>query len=213
MECRVFDLGLADHLQVYQQQKQFVQNVLKDGRGCLLFCEHPAVFTLGRNGSEDFFLQGPRDNIRVKEIPIVRIDRGGEVTFHGPGQLVAYPIFPLASSSRDLKIFLRKLEEVVIDLLKDFGIVANRQNGFTGVWVGSKKIASLGIGVKKWVSYHGLGLNVNTDLNYFSMIKPCGLNVEMTSMAQELGAPVDMAEVKTKLVGSFRKEFSLKILS
>lgn len=212
MECRVLDLGLIDYSLAYAKQKEAIQSVLKDGQARLLFCEHPAIFTLGRNGSEDFFLRDLSD-IRFKKIPVVRIDRGGEVTFHGPGQLIAYPIFPLADSSRDLKVFLRKLEEVVIDLLKDFGIVANRQNGFTGVWVGPKKIASLGIGVKKWISYHGLGLNVNTDLSFFSMIRPCGLNVEMTSMAKELGSPVDTAKVKAKLIGSFKREFSLRILS
>jgi len=212
MKCHVVDLGLIDFDSAHEIQKEFVAKVLEDSESRLLFCEHPNVFTIGRIGSEEFFLDRP-EHIRQKKIPILRIDRGGEVTFHGSGQVVAYPIFNLSPSSKDLKKFLWKLEEVVIDLLRDFGIVANRKNGFTGVWVGSKKIASLGIGVKKWVTYHGLGLNVNTDLTFFSMIKPCGLDVEMTSMAKELGSLVDCEKVKKQLIECFKKEFSLEILS
>lgn len=212
MKCHITDLGLIDFSSAHEIQKKFVAATLNDTESRLILCEHPSVFTIGRIGSEDFFLDHLED-IRKKKISVLRIDRGGEVTFHGPGQVIAYPIFNLNLSSKDLKIFLRKLEDVLIDLLRVFGIVANRQNGFTGVWVGKKKIASLGIGVKKWVTYHGLGLNVNTDLKFFSMIKPCGLDVEMTSMAKELGESVDIQKVKEQLVECFKKEFLLEILS
>jgi len=212
MKCHVINLGLVDFAQAYQFQKKILQDVLQDTHSRLLICEHPAVFTMGRSADEKFLLVS-QDELRQKGIAVVRIDRGGEVTFHGPGQLVAYPIFNLSDSTKDLKIFLRKLEEVVIDLLKYFGIVANRQNGYTGVWVQEKKIASMGIGVKKWVSFHGIGLNVNTDLSFFSMIKPCGLDVAMTSMERELGHRVDYAKVKGQLIQSFTKEFELEILS
>lgn len=211
MKCHIIDLGLIDFSAAYQLQKQIIREVLEDTHSRLLICEHNPIFTLGRMGREEFFLDLP-DKIRQRKIPIIRIDRGGEVTFHGPGQIIAYPIFNLNNSSKDLKIFLRKLEEVVIDLLKYFGIVASRQNGYTGAWVGQRKIASLGIGVKKWVTYHGMGLNVNTDLSFFSMIKPCGLDVQMTSMARELKVTVDCKEVKKELIESFKKEFKLEAL-
>ncbi|MCX5681025.1 MAG: lipoyl(octanoyl) transferase LipB, partial [Candidatus Omnitrophica bacterium] len=144
MKCHIIDLGVIDFSSAYQIQKQIVPKVLKDGHSRLLICEHNPVFTLGRRGREEFFLDHP-DKILEKKIPVIRIDRGGEVTFHGPGQIIAYPIFNLNDSSKDLKMFLRKLEDVVIDLLKYFGIVANRQKGYTGVWIGPKKVASLGI--------------------------------------------------------------------
>jgi len=212
MKCHIKDLGLIDFSEAYQVQKQIIQDVLHDANSRLLICEHPAVFTMGRIADEKFFLVDPKA-FSTKGIDVIRTDRGGEVTFHGPGQMIAYPIFNLSDSTKDLKIFLRKLEEVVIDLLKYFGIVANRQNGYTGVWVKEKKIASVGIGVKKWISYHGIGLNVNTDLSFFSMIKPCGLNVTMTSMAQERGHIVDYTTVKAKLIEAFIKEFKLEILN
>jgi lipoate-protein ligase B len=130
-------------------------------------------------------------------IDLLRIDRGGEVTLHAPGQLVIYPILRLERFHQDLKDYLLKLEELVIDLLRDFGIVANGLAGNRGVWVGERKIASIGIGVKRWVSFHGLALNVNTDLKLFTLIRPCGLTVEMTSLNQLLGREVDMGQLKT----------------
>jgi lipoate-protein ligase B len=211
MKCHILDLGLIDFSYAYHVQKEIVKEVLSDTHSRLVFCEHPAVFTMGRISDERFLLVD-RETLRQKNINLVRIDRGGEVTFHGPGQMVIYPIFNLQYSSKDLKIFLQKLEEVVIDLLRDFGIVANRQKGMTGVWVGEKKIASVGIGVKKWISYHGIGLNINTDLSFFSMIKPCGLDVTMTSMAHELGQTVDASEVKKRMIEAFKKEFKLEIV-
>ena len=211
MKCQLIDLGLIDFLDAYQFQQQTVTQVLNDACGRLIFCEHPAVLTMGRISDERFLLADPK-TLRRQKIELVRVDRGGEVTFHGPGQMIVYPILALQDSSRDLKIFLWKLEEVVIDLLRYFGIVANRQKGMTGVWVKEKKIASIGIGVKKWVSYHGIGLNVNTDLSLFSLIKPCGLDVVMTSLAQELGRPVDPLKVKEQMLGSFKKEFQLEMV-
>lgn len=208
MQCHVIDLGLTDFLSAHRFQQQTVANTLKEPQNTLILCEHHPVFTLGRMAHEDFFLLDPQ-MIRRQGTAIIRTDRGGEVTFHGPGQLIIYPVFFLPQSSRDLKKFLYKLEEVVIDLLKYFGIVANRLNGYTGVWVGERKIASVGIGVKKWVTYHGIGLNVNTDLRPFSLIKPCGLDVAMTSMKHELGFDVSLISVKEKAVQQFAKEFGL----
>ena len=210
MKCRIEDLGLVDYAQAHQLQLKTVEDVLRGGDNRLFLCQHPPTFTLGRIAREGFFLKNPQE-IRAQGMAVVRVDRGGEVTFHGPGQWVAYPIFDLARTRKDLKVFLQKLEEVVIDLLKNFGIVANRQKGYTGVWVGEKKIASVGIGVKKWVTYHGLAVNVTTDLKFFSMIKPCGLDVAMTSLAAELKRPVDDQLVKDQLIRSFERVFELEI--
>jgi lipoate-protein ligase B len=128
---------------------------------------------------------------------------------HAPGQLIIYPILNLTHFGKDLRFYLRQLEQVAIDLLGDFDIVANRFPGQTGVWIGEYKIASIGIGVRKWTSFHGLAINVSTDLKLFSMIKPCGLNVAMTSMSEASGKTIDMKEVKGKIVELFFKKFQL----
>ena len=139
------------------------------------------------------------------------IDRGGDITLHAPGQLVVYPILDLTNFGKDLRSYLRQLEQVAIDLLGDFDIVASRFSGQTGVWTGKKKIESIGIGVRKWISFHGLAVNVNTDLKLFSMIKPCGLDVEMTSMSQMNKKSIDIEEVKERIVASFCDNFNLNI--
>lgn len=201
------DLGLIDYEEALKVQKETVEEVINGGSPTLIFCEHPAVLTLGRLGSMTNILW-PLEKLAKKNIKVISIDRGGEVTLHCPGQLVVYPIINLSDYQRDLKKYLSSLEQVVIDLLHDFGIVAKRIDGQRGVWVGKKKIASVGIGVRKWVTYHGIAINVNTDLSLFSMIKPCGLNVQMTSMAKILGRPLALNEVKAKLFAQFHRFFS-----
>jgi len=140
----------------------------------------------------------------ASDIPVFAIERGGDVTYHGPGQLVAYPVFLLRESERDLHRYLRGLEETVLRTLADFHLAGTRRPGLTGVWTtdetGPRKLASIGVAVRKWVTLHGLALNVTTDLSRFAAIHPCGLDASvMTSMARELGHPVDFAEVKTAL--------------
>jgi len=205
---RIRDLGLMDYPSAYRIQKQTVAEVIGGSPPCLILCEHKPVFTLGRIATEEnFFLQ--QDEIARQGIDIQRTDRGGEVTFHGPGQLVAYPILDLNNYGRDLKVYLGKLEQVAIDLLRQFGILATLIEGQRGVWVGQRKIVSLGIGVRKWVSFHGLAVNVNTDLGFFTMIRPCGLNVQMTSVAQELGREMDVSAVKQRFIKVFSRHFHL----
>ncbi|HOD12432.1 MAG TPA: lipoyl(octanoyl) transferase LipB [Candidatus Omnitrophota bacterium] len=211
MQCHIIDLGLIDFLSAYHIQQQTVRKVLDERIPTVILCEHRPVFTLGRLAREGGSLLDP-GSIRQQGIDILRTDRGGDVTFHGPGQLIAYPIFFLKEPLRDLKRFLYKLEDVVIDLLKYFGIVANRLNGYTGVFVREKKIASIGIGVKKWVTYHGIGLNVSTDLSPFSLVKPCGLDVTMTSIARELKADASMDLVKQEILDQLAKKFDLKMM-
>ena len=203
---QVTNLGLIDYHKAYSLQKEAVENLLKGGPQVLFLCEHPTVITLGRLGKAGniFF---PKEELEKQDIEIVAIDRGGDVTLHAPGQLVAYPVFNLLRYGKDLHQFLYKLEQVAIDLLADFDIVANRISGRRGVWVKERKIASIGIGVRKWISFHGLGLNVNTDLNLFSMIKPCGLDVVMTSLRAIHKKDINMEEVKRKIVNCFERHF------
>ncbi len=208
MKLRIKDLGLIAYSEAYQMQKEHVEHVLNGQEQILLLCEHPAVLTLGRLTNEaHMFLS--ESELKTRGVDVQRIDRGGDITLHAPGQLVVYPILNLNNFGKDLHLYLRQLEEVAIDLLKDFDIVAHRFSSRTGVWVEERKIVSIGIGVRKWISFHGLALNVTTDLSLFSLIRPCGLDVSMTSLAQIKGSFVDMEDVKNKMVNHFCKNFKL----
>ncbi|MFQ5702564.1 MAG: lipoyl(octanoyl) transferase LipB [Gemmatimonadales bacterium] len=157
-------------------------------RDTLLLVEHPPVITLGRNFKETS-LPTPREELRNRGIEVFSIDRGGDVTFHGPGQLVGYPIYDLTEHRRDLHWFLRQLETALMRALSELGVRSERNEGYTGVWTADRKIASIGIHVKHWVTWHGFALNVLTDLSYFELMEPCGMaDVVMTSVARELGA-------------------------
>jgi lipoate-protein ligase B len=200
------DWGLMDYSLAYARQKDYVQNIIAGAADHLILCEHPAVLTLGRMTKPESLLYS-RQAIEARGVAIREVDRGGDVTLHAPGQLVVYPIFNLNNSQKDLKMYMVKLEQVAVDLLRDFGILAISIPGQRGVFVGADKIISIGIGVRKWVTYHGLGINVNTDLSLFDLIKPCGLNVRMTSMQKLKGREVPMGEVKAKVVEQVRKHF------
>lgn len=204
----VIDLGLIGYEEAYAFQKQCVDKVLNDADPFLLLCEHPAVLTKGRMTKNEHILLD-QHALQKRGVEVQNIDRGGDVTLHAPGQLVVYPIINLTDYGRDLKIYLRKLEDVAMGVLKRYGISPRREPGQTGVWVEEKKVVSLGIGVKRWVSFHGVGINVNTDLAHFSMIKPCGLNVEMNSMAHILGHPLEMKKIKETVVQEFLELFHL----
>jgi lipoyl(octanoyl) transferase len=205
---QIQDLGRISYQEAYQIQKETVNRVLKGGPQTVFLCEHPAVLTLGRMAKESHLLAS-REDLKKQKINVISIDRGGDITLHAPGQLVVYPILDLNGVGRDLRAYLRKLEQVAIDLLDGFGIVASRFLGQTGVWVDDKKIASLGIGVRRWISFHGLAININTDLNLFRLIKPCGLDVEMTSLSALKGQPLDMDEIKTRTLKSFQNVFKM----
>ena len=207
---KVKDLGLIDHSLAYGIQQQTLRDIREGDVNTLLCCEHPNVFTLGRLANENNILL-PKENIEQEGIKILRIDRGGEITFHGPGQLVVYPIFRLEDFGKDLKSYLRRLEQAAIDLLTHFDIVARRIEGQRGIWAGNKKIASIGIGVRKWISFHGMAVNVNCDLRFFAMIKPCGLDVQMTSMREMKGKEIPLAAVKETIVQCFCRNFGLQL--
>lgn len=211
MDIIVEDWGTIDYTTAYQRQRKLVDAVIGGESSRLVFCEHPAVLTLGRLFKQDSLLY-TKEEIAARGVSIEAVDRGGDITLHAPGQLVIYPILDLKHLDYNLKTYLEKLEQVAVDLLKDFGILAISIPGKRGVFVKADKITSIGIGVRKWVSYHGVGLNVNTDLSLFSLIKPCGLDVYMTSMAKLLGRPVDMMEVKSKWIEIFSNTFEVKVL-
>ncbi len=209
------DWGLIDHGAAVKRQRAVVQEVIAGGSQRLIFCEHPPVLTLGRMFKPESFLY-TREDILSRGISIVPVDRGGDVTLHAPGQLIVYVVADLNRYGRDLKVYLERLEQVAVDLLKDFDILAMSMPGRRGVFIptlrsGSsidrKKIISIGVGVRKWVTYHGLGINVNTDLSLFDLIKPCGLDVRMTSIAQLRGAPAVMDDVKEKFTRHFCRQF------
>ena len=200
------DCGCCDYLEAYARQKEHVDQVIQGASGVMMLCEHPSVLTLGRMADEQHILWSRRE-LQAKGVQVLPIDRGGEVTLHSPGQLVIYPILDLRQYKKDLKYYLYKLEEVGIDFLKRFDIEAARVPGKTGVWVGKEKIASIGIGVRKWVSFHGMALNINTDLTLYKMIRPCGLDVGMTSMQKIVGRDVEMASAKNIFVEVFQRHF------
>lgn len=216
------DWGRIGYLEAYQKQQDLVKRVISKEAGRLIFCEHPPVLTLGRMFTRESLLYTEED-IKSKGVEIVQVDRGGDITLHAPGQLVVYLILDLNLFERDLKAYLEKVEQVAVDLLKDFGILAVSIPGKRGVFVSTikagssfkkeDKITSIGIGVRRWVSYHGLGINVNTDLSLFSLIKPCGLDVRMTSMSKELGRPVDMTQVKASFKHIFSRVFNVGVKS
>jgi lipoate-protein ligase B len=168
----------------------------------LLFVEHPHVITLGRGGNESNVLAHT-------EVPVYRTSRGGDVTYHGPGQLVVYPIVDLKSKLRkDVHRYVRNLELSAIHILADFGLEGARRPPYTGVWIGDKKVAAIGVAVRRCITYHGMALNVNTDLSYFERIIPCGLTwAEVTSMERELGSRQSMTAVRQKFLHHFADLF------
>src|SRR6185503_16610666 len=199
MHWQVLDLGTQSYRDVWARQLELVDQRQKDlVPDTLLVVEHPHVFTLGRR-------RDARDNVLAPgDVEVIGIERGGDVTYHGPGQLVAYPIVLLRDGERDLHRFLRNLEEAVIRTCARFGLAADREPGKTGVWTGAgrtrKKLCSMGIACRRWVTFHGLALNVTTDLTYFQRINPCGFESNiMSSLAAQLG-DVQLEAARTALV-------------
>jgi lipoate-protein ligase B len=196
-------LGMVDYTAALELQNALVAARIRDAIGdTLLLLEHPHVYTLGR-GADASYLTGATGGV-----PIHRVSRGGQVTYHGPGQIVGYPIVKLAGAKRDVSRYLRKLEQVMIDSLGDYDIEAMRRDGMTGVWAGSRKIASIGVGIRRWVTMHGFALNVTTDLSYFDAIVPCGIEgCRMTSIAA-LGNPqATVAETSDTVERAFAAAF------
>lgn len=196
---QVLDLGTADYREVWRKQLELVEaRQIGQAPDTLVVVEHPHVFTLGRRRDAQQNVLAPGD------VPVIEIERGGDVTYHGPGQLVAYPIVLLEGEERDLHQFLRNLEEAVIRTCARVGVTADREPGKTGVWtttpLGRKKLCSMGIACRKWVTFHGLALNVHTDLSYFARINPCGFEASVMTSLDKLVEQVSYAEVRDALV-------------
>lgn len=199
----LLDLGLRNYGEVWSLQRKLVElRGRKAIPDTLILVEHPHVFTVGKAVAGDV-------PATIDSVPVFRIERGGQWTYHGPGQLVGYPILDLGARQRDIHGFLQNIEETVIRTLRRFDIAGERQEQ-TGVWVGRKKIASIGAAIRNWVSFHGFALNVNTDLNYFQLISPCGFpSSTMTSMQALLGRAADFPLVKNEVVKNFEETFEL----
>ncbi|HEX3528171.1 MAG TPA: lipoyl(octanoyl) transferase LipB [Thermoanaerobaculia bacterium] len=199
-------LGRVPYRQALERQHA-IRDAVKKGEGLehLLLLEHPHVYTLGRNATAADILAGP-DWLAARGVEVADCDRGGQVTYHGPGQLVGYPIVNLSPDRRDVRRYVRDLQEVLIRTLADYGVTAERRDGqaFIGVWAGDDKIASIGVHLSRWITTHGFALNVTTDLSYFAGIIPCGLKgIGMTSIERLTGKSPDLAEVAAVCAGHF----------
>jgi len=203
---RYIDLGLSDYKEAYKAQCEIRDNIAKGVcENTLIITEHRSVITIGRKGSRGNLF---RTNEFLADLGIeaLDVDRGGDITYHGPGQLVAYLIYKLENEARDIHGFLRFLEKVGINFLSKYGVEAGTVPGARGVWVNGAKICSIGIGVKKWVAYHGMAININPDLTPFSFIKPCGIQgVKITSLENLLKEKINIEDAKRKLRESFEE--------
>ena len=215
-EVHYTNLGLVDYKEAWDlQESLFAETIaLKIARrngeteeltkNRILFCEHPHVYTLGKSGNENHFLLNEK-SLALYSATYYKINRGGDITYHGPGQLVVYPILDLDYFFSDIHKYLRYLEESVIQTIATYGVVGERMDGLTGVWIEpntprERKICAFGVKCSRWVTMHGIGFNINTDLTYFNHIIPCGIeDKSVTSLQKELGRPVDFEEVSTIL--------------
>lgn len=196
-----FNMGLKEYEPVYRLQKNLVDLISRDAHPeTLLLLEHLPVYTTGRLHSGSDLLE---------DIPVIPVDRGGSITYHGPGQLVGYPLLRV---KKRVSWYIRTLEESLILLLEKYSIQGIIKEGFPGVWVKNKKIASIGVRIKNGVSYHGIALNVNTDLERFKVIKPCGLDVVMTSMEEVLSEKVSMDKIRNEYINYFETCFNVTVI-
>jgi lipoyl(octanoyl) transferase len=221
-------LGLIDYKEAWDLQEKIFKELVDlkiqnrndntsfTPQNQLLVCEHPHVFTLGKSGKEDHLLLDEK-GLQDHEANYYKINRGGDITYHGPGQLVVYPIFDLEQFFTDIHKYMRFLEEAVILTLSEYGINGERADGQTGVWLGvgtpaARKICAMGVKSSRWITMHGLGFNVNADLKYFDYIIPCGISDKsVTSMQHELGRKIDMDELSEKLLSHLSKLFDFTI--
>ncbi|MBC7411417.1 MAG: lipoyl(octanoyl) transferase LipB [Bacteroidia bacterium] len=230
-KVRVQQLGLMDYPKAWDYQEQLLQatvSIKTHNRAHqneaqeatpnhLLFVEHPHVYTLGKSGNLEYLLAS-QDFLKSINATFYKINRGGDITYHGPQQMVVYPILDLDNFFTDIHKYLRFLEDVVIAVLADYNIIAGRYIGFTGVWIDAhepikaRKICAMGVRCSRWVTMHGIALNVNTDLNYFNYIIPCGIkDKQVTSMQKELGYEVPMLEIQQKFQHYFAKQFDCEL--
>ena len=227
-EVIVQNLGLIDYKEAWDIQEQYFKSTIdckiarRDDHSLplpqnyLLFCEHPNVFTIGKSGNEDHLLLSQKE-LLSNDTSYYKINRGGDITYHGPGQLVVYPILDLEQFFTDIHKYMRFLEQVVINTLSHFKIDSGRVEGMTGVWIDysknkPRKICAMGVKSSRWVTMHGIGFNINTDLSFFSHIVPCGINDKaVTSLQKELGVEVDLSAVEERVLREFQALFDFDI--
>ena len=206
---RVIDLGIMSYGETYGIQKEMLSGK-KRGDFCdyLILVEHPNVLTIGRKSSKNNILADDA-SLKNEALDIIYTDRGGDITFHGTGQVVAYPIFDLRNHAKDVRLFIERLERVISCTLKTYGIESDSGSEYTGVWTKGSKIGFIGIGLSNWITYHGFSLNANVDLRYFSMIRPCGIEgVSVTSMKKILRRRIDIEPLKRTIIGNFCEVFN-----
>jgi lipoyl(octanoyl) transferase len=223
------DLGLNKYQQTWDLQEELFNEIIqtkvenrksepqdqKETQSHFIFVEHPHVYTLGKSGDASNLLIN-QQTLEQKGAEFIKVNRGGDITYHGPGQIVGYPILDLDNFFTDIHLYLRKLEQVIIDTIAEYGLKGDRSEGETGVWLDvgkptARKICALGVRTSRWVTMHGFALNVNSDLQYFDYIIPCGIRGKnVASMHAELGRKLDMDEVKQKILNNFKKEFSVE---
>jgi lipoyl(octanoyl) transferase len=227
-EVKIINLGLVDYKEAWDIQEQYFRRAIdrkiarRKGEDLpipsnyLILCEHPNVYTIGKSGKVDNLLLSSEE-VESKEASFYKINRGGDITYHGPGQLVVYPILDLEQFFTDIHKYMRLLEQAVINTLLKFDIQSSRIDGMTGVWLDSalptaRKICAMGVKSSRWVTMHGIGFNINTNLEFFSHIVPCGIDDKaVTSMQNELGREIDMQEVETIIIDEFKSLFGFDI--
>ena len=204
INVNIMDLGLRPYKEVLSLQKKMqLKRINKEIDDFLILVEHNPVYTLGKNADTNHLLQG-----RDLSVDVFNVERGGDITFHGPGQLVGYPILDLTNYKKSVSWYMRSLEQLTIDVLGEFGIKANRIKGLTGVWVGDEKIAAQGVQLSRWVTMHGFSLNVNPDLSFYDGIIPCGIfDYGVTSLERLLGSTQKMKKVKSLVIDKFNQIF------
>ena len=225
-KVRYIDLSISDYKETWDFQQEIQNQLIRAKTGetdspampALIFVEHPHVYTLGKSGKENNLLIHD-DFLKSIQATYYKIDRGGDITYHGPGQLVGYPIFDLDALGIGIKSYIHEIEESIINLVAEFGLTALRLDGATGVWLRTesqpamRKICAIGVKVSRSVTMHGFALNVNTDLNYFSYINPCGFTDKgVTSIARETGSPVEMGHVKRMLSEIIASRFGIELV-
>lgn len=206
----IIDLGLIKY-GLFLKQQEIIFEQAKAGLfdSALIVCQHWPVITLGRQAVSSNILVDPVE-LESRNIKTYKINRGGDVTYHGLGQIMVYPVINLNFFKKDIHLFLRRLEDMVINFLSDFGINAEKKEKLTGVWIGNKKISSIGIAIKNWITFHGLSINIKKDdLAGFKLIRPCGMDIVMTSLESELGRKVEMEEIKESIVNRFVSRFEM----
>jgi len=212
MFCTVYQLGLIGYSQAYHLQRELLRQRVNDEiTDTLLLLEHPPTITIGKSGKLENVLASQAQLAR-EGVSLFFVDRGGDVTYHGPGQLVAYPIIDLRQRGRDVYKYVRDLEEVIIRTLNDFGIKARRDRNHRGAWVGNEEVAAIGLRISRWVSMHGFALNVNMDLEPFSLINPCGFcDRKATSISNLLSQDIPMETVAERLLAHFSQVFDSRM--